>query len=791
VLSLPLRRLLFFAIVASAQGSTVPAWAETRGAARSSEAPPRRVVAIGVEGNRRVGKDAILARLGSRVGETVDREKIRSDIGNVYRLGRFDAIEVEEVAEAGGVKLIFRVQEKPVIAKLVFQGMDEISEEDRKDVITVREFEALDVYKLNETVQKLQAKYEEKGFYLAEVRYDVKVDRTKDEATVTFRIQENDRISVKSIQFLGNKVVSEAELKRVMQTKEGDFLSWMTGSGSYREALFERDLQALSYYYGTLGYVRARIDKPRVTVSPDRRYLYISIPIEEGEKYNVGKVDFSGELLFTRAELEEGLALVPGETFNTEILRQETLRYTEKYGDLGYAYANVVPQPQIHDDTKTVDITFDVETGERVYFGRIFITGNTKTKDKVIRRELRIVEGELYSGTRKRESRENVMRLGFFESVDFQQTTSRVAPNIVDVEIKVRERSTGQLVIGAGYASGNIGFTAQAQLSQNNFLGNGQVASLSAQLLTGQSLYEFNAGFTEPFVGASLWSLGGDLFHIKRNIITVAAVRSFEETKTGFNVRVGHPVSRFTNLFLAYKLENSSVPSASILDRSIITPESVNGVASSVTGTVTYDKRDDRFDPRNGIFASASSEVAGFGGNRKFIRSRGTFKFFHPIVWDFVFRFHTTVAKISQFDSMPVPINELFIQGGLFSLRGYDFLSIGPKRTISTDPAFLSEEAKQANLAGRQFVLGGTNEALLNAEIEFPLLREARIRGVVFFDAGNAWNGALFQQNPVLYANVGWGFRWFTPIGPLRFEFGYPIFQSGPSRFYFTIGPPF
>jgi outer membrane protein insertion porin family len=790
VLSLLVRRLLFFAIVASAQGGTVPAWAETR-AARTPVAAPRRVVAIGVEGNRRVGKDAILARLSSRVGETIDAEKIRSDIRNVYRLGRFDAIEVEEVAEAGGVKLVFRVQEKPVIAKLVFQGMDEISDEDKKDVITVREFEALDVHKLNETVQKLQAKYEEKGFYLAEVRYDVKVDRTKDEATVTFRIQENDKISVKSIQFIGNKVLSEAELKRVMQTKEGDFLSWMTGSGSYREALFERDLQALSYYYGTLGYVRARIDKPRVTVSPDRRYIYISIPVEEGEKYNVGKVDFSGELLFTRAELEEGMALVSGETFNTEILRQETLRYTEKYGDLGYAYANVVPQPQIHDDTKTVDITFEVETGERVYFGRIFVTGNTKTKDKVIRRELRIVEGELYSGTRKRESRENVMRLGFFDNVDFQQTTSRVAPNVVDVEIKVRERSTGQLVIGAGYASGNIGFTAQAQLSQNNFLGNGQVASLSAQILTGQSLYEFNAGFTEPFVGASLWSLGGDIFHIKRNIITFAAVRSYEETKTGFNVRVGHPVSRFTNLFLTYKLENSSVPSASILDRSIITPESVNGMASSVTGTVTYDKRDDRFDPRNGIFASASSEVAGFGGNRKFIRSRGTFKFFHPIVWDLVFRFHTTVANISQFGSMPVPINELFIQGGLFSLRGYDFLSIGPKRTINNDPAFLSDEAKQANLAGRQFVLGGTNEALLNAEIEFPLLREARIRGVVFFDAGNAWNGGLFQQNPVLYANVGWGFRWFTPIGPLRFEFGYPIFQSGPSRFYFTIGPPF
>ncbi len=751
-------------------------------------AESRAVIDVVVRGNKKIESDAILSRVRTKPGTDLSRDVVAEDIRAIAKLRYFEGIEAEEETVAGGVRLVFVVVEKPTISKIEYTGLNAIEKDDLKDLILVKEYEVLDIQKLSQSVEKLTAKYEEKGFYLADVRYTLDYDKIRGEVKVTFAVEENDKVQVKQINIVGAKVMPIEDLKKVMQTKEGGFFSFLTGSGSYREAVFERDIATLGYYYGTLGYVRARFGKPEVTVSPDKKWVYITFFVDEGAQYNVGKVDFGGELLYRRQELVEDLALVPGEVFNTETLRKETLRYTEKYSDLGYAFANVVPQPMIHDETRTVDVTFDIDKGERVFIGKIIVTGNTRTKDKVVRRELTIHEGELFNGTKKRESRENVVRLGFFDNVEFHQATSKVAPNIVDVEIKVKERSTGQLVVGAGYASGNIGFTINAQLSQNNFLGNGQVASLSAEILTGRKYYQFALGFQEPYVGYSNWSLGGDLFQLRRNLIAIEDIPTFEEIKTGFDVKLGHPVLEFTNLFLTYKLENSYVPEGTIIDRSLIPLSSVNGVASSVSANLVYDKRDDRFDPRTGSYLSLSTEYAGLGGARQFFKTRAQAKFFHPIIWDFIFRLNVTGANIQ---GSSVPINELFIQGGLFSLRGYDFLSIGPAQTLSANNSGnLSQLAQDRNMGGKQFTVGGHNEVLLNAEIEFPLLKEARIRGVIFFDAGNAFD-LPFRSGPALFANVGWGFRWFTPIGPLRFEFGYPIVKSNVSKFYFTIGPAF
>lgn len=759
---------------------------------------PSRVIAaagnikdVSVSGNKRIETAAILSKVKSAEGGTLSEELVQEDIRSIFSLTFFESVDAEvEDLPGGGINLTFVVKEKPIIAKIKFDGQSELGEDDFKDLVQVKVYEVLDIHKLNVSVDKILEKYEEKGYYLADVRHEVTIDEERNEATVTFKIQENDKVQVKRINIIGAKVISADELKKIMQIQEGGPFSFLSGGGSYREAVFERDVQMLGLYYGMHGYVRARFGRPEVSVSPDKKFVYITFSVEEGDKYYVGNVEFAGDLLYSRQELIEDLALVKGEVFNTETLRRETLRYTDKYSDLGYAFANVVPQPRINDDTKTVDVTFEVEKGERVFIGQITVTGNTRTKDKVIRRELRVQEGELFNGSRKRESRENVLRLGFFDNVEFHQSTNKVDPRIVDIEIRVKERSTGQLVVGLGYASASIGITAQAQLSQNNFLGNGQVASLSAQIMTGRNYYEFSLGFTEPYVGYSNWSLGGDVYQQKRNVVTFSTVPTFEETKTGFDLKLGHPVMDFTNLFLTYRLENSYVPSGTIIDRTKIPPEQVNGFASSVMASITYDKRDDRFDPRDGQFFSLSSEYAGLGGVRKFLRSRATVKFFHPVFWDLVFRMHMTGANIIQTSDRSIPINELFIQGGLFSLRGYDFLTIGPKKNLSSNPADLSIAAQQAKLAGQPFTLGGRNEVLLQSELEFPILKEAKVRGVIFFDAGNAFDNWK-EDGVTVYANVGWGFRWFTPIGPLRFEFGYPIVKSGAPKFYFTIGPPF
>ena len=749
------------------------------------------IIKVVIEGNQKIEAAAIYSKIKSVPKSALNPELIREDIRSIFALGFFDDISVTEDKVAGGVSLIFSVKEKPILAKLEFEGVEEIDEDERKDLVVAKQYEVLDIHKLNQSVEKMTAKYEEKGFYLADVRYDVALDEKKNEANVKFTVHENDKIRVKSINIIGNKVVLTDDLFKVMQTQEGGPFSWMTGSGAFREAVFERDIAALSMYYGTLGYIRARFGKPEVTVSPDKRWVNITFYVEEGDEYFVGDIDFSGELLYKREELQSDLLMKNGDVFNTEILRRQTLFFTDKYGDLGYAFANIVPQPNIHDDTKKVDITYDVDLGDRVYLGKITITGNTRTKDKVIRRELRMVEGELFNNSKKRESRDAIQRLGFFDDVQFHQNASKSNPNLVDVEIQVKERSTGQLVIGAGYASGQAGFIFQAQLSQNNFLGNGQMASLSAQIMTGQQFYEFSLGLHEPYLGYSNWSLGGDLYQLRRQVFSLSSVKTFDETKTGFDIKLGHPVLEFTNLFLTYKLENSSVPENTIIDRTLIPLHSVNGVTSSVTASVVFDKRDDRLDPRNGWYWNVAGEFAGLGSQRKFFKSTAGIKFFHPIISDIIFRTNVTAGNISAVGDAEIPINELFIQGGLYSLRGYDFLSIGPKARLSSDPANLSADAIAKGVQGQQIVIGGRNQVLFNSEIEFPILREAKLRGVFFFDAGNAFNGSMSTLSPTLYANVGWGVRWFTPIGPLRFEFGYPIVNPGPAKFYFTIGPPF
>lgn len=746
---------------------------------------------VEVRGNRRIEADAIRARIHTAVGEEQSNEQIRSDILSIFGLGYFEHVEAEEESTSNGVRILFKVVEKPVVVEVHFNGLSEFDADELRGQIETKAFEVLDIHKNQLSTTRMLQMYEEKGFYLADVRSRFELDEAKNQAVVTFDVVENDKVQVKQIQILGNTVVPDSELKKYMQTQEGGPFSWITGSGSYREAIFERDLAGLTFYYGTLGYVKARFEKPEVTVTPDRKYINITFAVNEGDQFRVGKVDFSGDLLYARTELLSELELKEGEIFNTDTLRRETLKYTEKYSDLGYAFANVIPQYTLHDDTKTVDVTFEVDRGQRVYIGVISITGNSRTKDKVVRRELRILEGELYNGSRKRISRENIMRLGFFDNVEFNEMTNKKDPSVVDIEIKVKERSTGQLVIGAGYANNNVGFNFQANLAQNNFLGNGQIASLSANVVTGRNFYQFELGFTEPYVGSSLWSLGGSLYQLRRQIFSASTVPTFDEIKTGFEAKLGHPVLEFTNLFVNYKLEKSDVIDGSIIDTSLIPKDSVTGYTSSATGSLVYDKRDDRFDPRKGLYASVSSEFAGIGGTRKFARGRANLKFYHPIVWDFIFRFNLAGGMIEKLGGAEIPINELFIQGGMNTLRGYNFLSVGPKVTLSpAGSPNLSAEAARRNLGGTEIVLGGTREVLMQSEIEFPLLKEARIRGVVFFDAGNAFND-WSASNPKIFANYGWGIRWFTPVGPLRFEFGYPIVGETAQKFVFSIGPPF
>ncbi len=738
-----------------------------------------------VTGNKKIEGDAIRAKLITREGSIYSEDQIRQDIQELFNTGFFYNVTVDR-SETAPITVTYTVQEKPSITEISFDGNDELEDEELKETAGIKAYEILNQSKIREATEKIEKLYEDKGFFLARVNPKV-VPVEGDNVKIVFDIRENDKVRVKRISFIGNTKMPSGKLKAFMATQEGGFFSFVSSAGAYKQEAFDRDVQMLNLVYFNEGYVQVKIDRPQVYVTPDKKAIYISIRVEEGEQFKVGSVDFTGDLLFSREELFETTKIEEQDLFRYQILQEDLKALQAKYGDLGYAYANPIPRTRIREADKEVDITFEIDKGNKVYIGKITAVGNTKTRDKVLRRELRIVEGELYNETRKRESIDNVKRLGFFEEVNFNTKTPKGRNDLMDIDIVVKERNTGTIQIGAGYSNFN-GFVFNGQVNQINFLGKGQKLGVSIDLSKRQSLYKFS--FTEPFFYDTEWSTGIDLYRSSR------LLSEYEETKTGAAVRIGHPLAPYLDGFIRYKLDETDLKLTSEGDPELFPVQTANGTTSSVTFTLEYDKRDDRFAPTKGIFSSASLEYAGVGGTIDYTKGFGTFRYYKKLFMELVWRNNLTYGFISSNDSSkPPPFNELFLLGGANSLRGFDWFSIG-RRKFSTkvrDQALASGRTPEdaANLALRPF--GGMQQFYYNLEFQFPLITEAGIKGVVFYDIGDASDQLVISE---FRQDVGFGFRWFSPIGPLRFEWGFPLerktqFNEKGVNFEFAIGAPF
>ena len=362
------------------------------------------------------------------MGEEVTRDDIRADVQNIFDMGYFYNVEVERRMSAGVSSSPTNLLRNLPSSKLFTMVMTAWIKTIFKRPVGLSSTQFLDQNKLREAVAKMSKLYEDKGFFLARVQYKVEDVKPGEEVRVIFDIKENDKVRVKKITFLGNHAISDTKLKGAMQTQEGGLFSWLSGSGGYKQEAFDRDVSILNYLYFNEGYVQVKIDRPQVYVTPDKRSIYITIRIEEGEQFNVGKVDFAGDLLFSKDEHFEATSIQKSGTFVYETLQKDLKALQFKYGDLGYAFANIIPRTAKHEKERLVDITFEIEKGQKVYFGNFTVTGNTKTRDKVVRRELKIREGELYNETRKRKSEENVKRLGYFSDVIFNTSTPPDSP---------------------------------------------------------------------------------------------------------------------------------------------------------------------------------------------------------------------------------------------------------------------------------------------------------------------------------------------------------------------------
>ncbi|MEO1269260.1 MAG: outer membrane protein assembly factor BamA [Myxococcota bacterium] len=805
--------LMAFSVVASGGGERT-AFAQPRAIRKT-------VDLIEVDGNRRVETEAIRRNIRQREGELLSLDQVSRDIRAIYALGFFNDVQADLVERDGDTVLIYRVTEKPSVLRIVFEGNDEIDDDDIKEVVNLRPFQQLDVNAINANKEKIEELYAEKGYFLTDVTPEIRPEPDNpDEVEVAFVIDEHAKIQVKQVTFLGNNAISSDQLSNIMETRPGGYLSFLTGFGTFKEASFEADLTRIQAFYYDKGYVDVKVSPPQVRLSRDKKYLFVTIGIDEGEQHFIEDVDIQGDaqdFIRPKEELMSKVSLKPDDVFSYGKMREDITALADLYKDDGYAYANISPIPRVDKTTHRVKLVYDIQKGQKVYFGRIEMSGNSKTRDKVLRRELVFSEGELYSSTAIKRSRARVQRLGFFETVDITTRQSKER-NVLDVLVTVSERPTGTFQVGAGFSSVE-NFIATAQISQNNLFGRGQSLSLQATLSSIRTL--FSLRFSEPYLFDSFWQFSFDVFDFE------FIFNDFTRSSTGGNLTFGYPLTRLKwfeeldertswdigvlSVNGTYKLEQVSVSAGGRTGGSNarISRLFSGGRTSSVRGSVFWDRRNNRLFPSSGFLQTGSVELADeyTGSQNEFIRYTGASRWYFPLVWKFVLKLNVEAGLVQSTDPRrEVPIFERFFVGGPNSVRGFARATLGPTRAVSSSPG-----DPASSLSG--FNIGGNKQMILNAEIEFPIFTAVGIRGVLFADAGNAFDdGSPIVFVPDLLADpttnpdgslsfdqtlrtaVGFGFRWFSPIGPLRFEWGIPLRRiqgEDPLVFEFSIGNSF
>ena len=718
-----------------------------------------------VRGNQRVDSEAIVQRVSTGAGAPFSPEGVGEDIKSIYGMGYFEDVKAALVDSAAGKKLTFIVRERPYIKSVDFVGYDKVSKEKIEGAVTVKKYTILNRVLLQEDAEALRALYESEGHFLAEVTYEVTIDESA--AGVTFSIKEGPPVRVKRITIIGNDHLSDRAVKKVMGTKERGLFSILTGSGKFNEPLFHFDLESVSDLYFHNGYIQVEIVDHRVLLSEDKRWFYITIALSEGDQYTLGTIDVTGEMVTKKAELMKEITLTSGEVFSRRELRANMERIREVYGDKGYAKVAINPITPLDRDDKRVDITFDIRKGPLVYFEEIDIDGNTKTRDKVIRRELEVEEEQLYSLSGLKRSQNNLRRLGYFEDVAIRESPGSVEDRL-SLNVRVKERPTGQISAGFGYSSVDKLF-GTASVSQNNLAGTGIKLNISATL--GTSTEQYNIGFTEPWLLDMPITAGFDLFKISREFT------DFTEKSTGFDVRFGFPLYfKDTRGSLLYKNEEIEINDVADTASLLIKEQQGKSDIRSISGLAKKDSRNDAFFPTAGSVLSLSVEYAGgpLGGDNNFVKyiAKGT-KYF-PLPRKSALALRGEVGAVHGFDDTPTPISERFFLGGINSIRGFDTRSIGPKDPVTGE------------------VVGGDKEMVFNVELLFPLIAEQRINGIIFFDIGNAYNTRIEFGD--MRRSAGAGIRWHSPLGPLRLEWGFNLDRregEKQGRFEFTMGSAF
>jgi outer membrane protein insertion porin family len=726
-----------------------------------------KVVKVLIEGNKRIETDAIRRIIKTEEGSIYSSKNIADDLKSIYAMGYFDDARIESQDIPEGKLVTFKVKEKPTIRVILIKGNRIYEDEKIRGVLNIKTGSILNVVMIKKNVERIEGLYKEKNYHNIKVEYKIH-EFDRNQADLEFIISEGSKALISKIIFEGNKAYTSSRLKKLMSTSEKNIFSWVSSAGDFNKEDLNQDISKLTAFYHNNGFIQAKIGEPKIDIYESG--IDITVKIDEGPQFAVGKVKITGDLIFPEEKLMKGIKINKEKYYSRKTLQDDVLLLTDLYSDEGYAYADIVPSIDQYRDKMLVNINFVITKGKPVYFEEIIIGGNSKTRDKVIRRELLIYEQELYSGVRLKKSMRKLHRLDYFENIKVDTLKGSTDDKMV-LKIDVTEKPTGTFSFGAGYSSVEKVF-GMASISQRNLFGLGQVLALKAQL--GSVSNRFTLSFTEPWLCDMPMSAGFDLYSWEYDYDT------FDKDSKGGGIRFGYPVHEFTRFYLTYALDFADITNIEKDAPDTIKEMAGNNVSSSITTILKYDSRDKIFNPTEGGEHMISVQYAGLGGDIGFTKYILETGWYLPLFKGTVGSIHAKTGYVSQNSGKKLPTYERFNLGGINSLRGFEWEDLSPKK--------LNSEGVLTNIGGNKFVQ-------FNLEFLFPLIKEVGVMGVLFFDTGDVYDNDESVDLGELRESVGGGIRWYSPMGPMRIEYGYildPQKDEGKGgKWEFTIGTVF
>jgi len=737
-----------------------------------------KVTAIEIRGNKRIELPAIAGRLTLKPGDPYTPENVRGQIKILYETGYFEDVQVETESGAGGVALAFLVREKPFITEIVFDGNKELSDDKLKDKITIKSQAFLDQPQAKESAEKIRLAYQEDGYFNCRVTPIVQT-LDEDRKRLTFFVKEGDKARIKTVNFEGLHGATKDEMFKVMATREWipwyglltqlKLPSFVSDAGVLKREEMNNDVERIKEVLLNKGYLNVQVGLPTVELSDDKKWFVVAYTVVEGEPFTVAEVGFRGNTVFEDPELREGLRIKNGEIFQRQKIRDETTRLNDLYGSRGYAFSDVSPNviPNMEDRTATIILT--IKEGEMMRIRQININGNDKTKDNVIRREIRVDEQDVIDTPSLKRSFQRLNNLNFFETVEI--LPGQVGPDKVDLNVRVKEKPTGQFSIGGGFSTLDK-LVAIADITEGNLGGNGWMGRIRGQL--GQQRTLGLITFRNPYLNDSLTSMQLDVYRSLTNYIT------YFEKKSGASVTFGRWLSEYTSGSIALVAEqlNFSDPAAGICPDQfpLICRQLGNQTTTGFRTMLARDTRDYYMNPRTGWRTSVGFDLGTpyLGGTNNFYKYSLDVMKYTPLPFDTRIALRARYGSAVGVDGKPIPLTERYFVGGINTMRGFVFGRAGPVTPSNT-------------------LLGAAKQLIFNNDFIFTISEEAKLNGVIFFDYGKGFD----DNEPLsfrLRKTAGIEGRWISPFGPLRAAYGLNLDAREGERkgvFEFTIGSLF